>query len=69
MIRGEVKNGREFDGKNETRRQKSANTVDADRGQRGSNGAKSVSTVAPPHASDGFKTDSAPFLPRSLFFF
>ena len=28
----------------------------------------SVSTIAPPHASDGFKTDSAPFLSDSFFF-
>ena len=27
----------------------------------------SVSTIAPPHATDGFKTDSAPFLPHSFF--
>ena len=27
-----------------------------------------VSTIAPPHASDGFKTDSVLFLPHSLFF-
>ena len=26
----------------------------------------SVSTIAPPHASDGFKTDSTPFLPHSF---
>ena len=29
---------------------------------------KSVSTIAPPNASDDFKTDSAPFLPHSYFF-
>ena len=30
---------------------------------------ESVSTmIAPPHASDVFKTDSASFLPHSLFF-
>ena len=29
---------------------------------------RSVSTLAPPHASDSFKTDSAPFLPHSYFF-
>ena len=31
---------------------------------------RSVSTIAaPPHASDGFKTDSAPFLPHFVFVF
>ena len=28
---------------------------------------ESVSMIAPPHASDGFKTDSAPFLPHFFF--
>ena len=28
-----------------------------------------VSTIAPPHASNGFKTDSAPFLPHCFCFF
>ena len=29
--------------------------------------AESVSTIAPPHASDGFKTESASFLPHFFF--